>query len=75
MRTVRPLTVVPVCMLCGGGGGSCMYAGVVPIRGGWTPRDHVTYPMMHLLSQLSPSRVGQTNAFENITFATRAVIN
>ena len=40
-----------------------------------SPLDHVTYPMMHLVS--TPPGVGQTDVCENITFArftTRAVI-
>ena len=34
--------------------------------------DHVTYPMMHLVSP-PPPQVEQTDACENINFATRAV--
>ena len=87
MRTARALTVVPVL----GGGRSCVLGdGCLPqgqdhLPPGqdhtpWTgppPPNHVTYPMMHLMSCLPPSpKVEQTDACENITFArftTRAV--
>ena len=62
MRTARSLTVFPGSLPSFGGGG------VTSVGGGWlqaptppprppsdqtpTPRDHVTYPMMHLMSHL-----------------------
>ena len=78
MRSTRPLTVVPVYMLVGGGGGGG--GGVVQGGGGRccpptsrqdSPSDHVTYPMMHLVSHLPPPLPGveQTDACQNITFA------
>ena len=57
----------------GGGGGGWRWKG--PPTPSPTP-NHVTYPMMHLMSHLFPPRVEQTDACENITFArfaTRAV--
>ena len=93
MRTARPLTGVPICML---GGGPVQGVGVVqggggPVQGGWScpwgggggmvdlwppppPCEHVTYPMMHLVSPPPPPRVKVTHACENITFATREVM-
>ena len=60
------------------GGGCPVQRGGHPVqRGGDVhapTRDHVTYPMMHLVSP--PSGVEQTDACENISFghfATRAV--
>ena len=67
-------------VLAGGEGGPVQ--GVVLSRGRWiSPSpDHVTYPMMHLVSPLPPPpKLGRmTDACENITFArfaTWVVIN
>ena len=59
----------------GPGGGAPVKGVVVLSRGRYlpppqtrSPCDHVTYPMMHLVSPPLP-RVEQTDACENITFA------
>ena len=71
---------------CPGGGGvqGVVFRGRVGVRGrgcpippgpDHLPCDHVTFPMLHLVSP--PPWIGQTDACENITFtrfATRAVI-